>query len=280
MANATTAHSAQTPLDPDHAARPLFVLHERIAAGAGPLHSHRRHQLIYAADGVVTVTAGRGWWVVLPQRAVWVPAGTPHRVAAKAPFALCSLYVSTRLRRDWPGSCQVVAVPPLLRELLLEAAGFGDRYPARGPQRRLLDVAVDRIATLDVAPLSLELPRDLRARRVAEALRADPSERRPLAEWGRRVGASARSLERLFLRDTGMSFARWRAQARLLAALERLGAGRRVTQVALEVGYDDPSSFIAAFKRVLGVTPRRYFHAAAGASARATVGVSQRRRST
>jgi AraC-like DNA-binding protein len=262
MANTTTPPPA-VPLDPDRAARPLFVLHERIAAGSGPLHCHRRHQLIYAADGVVTVTADRGWWVVPPQRAVWVPAGTPHQVAAGAPFALCSLYVATRLRRDWPAGCRVVAVPPLLRELLLEAADFGDRYPARGAQRRLLEVAVDRIATLDVAPLALEVPHDPRARRVAEALRADPSERRLLADWGRQVGASARSLERLFLRDTGMSFARWRAQLRLLAALERLGAGRSVTQVALDVGYDDPSSFIAAFKRTLGVTPRRYFRTTA-----------------
>lgn len=68
-----------------------------------------------------------------------------------------------------------------------------------------------------------------------------------------------RTLVRLFPTQTGMTFREWRQQCRLLRALELLAAGDSVTRVALKLGYEDSSSFIAMFKRSLGTTPTRYF---------------------
>ena len=56
---------------------------------------------------------------------------------------------------------------------------------------------------------------------------------------------------------------------RLLAALERLATGVSVTNVALDLGYDSPSAFIAMFRRALGSTPKRYFSTRRGGTARA-----------
>jgi AraC-like DNA-binding protein len=74
--------------------------------------------------------------------------------------------------------------------------------------------------------------------------------------------AGARTLERLFQKETGMTFGKWRQQLRLLHALRLLAGGRSVTAVALEVGYDSTSAFIAMFKRTLGTTP--HYRAALG----------------
>jgi AraC-like DNA-binding protein len=73
------------------------------------------------------------------------------------------------------------------------------------------------------------------------------------------VGLTSKTFARRFVSETGVSFGRWRQQQRLLAAIELLGEGRSVTEVAFEVGYHDVSSFIAAFKTVMGETPARYF---------------------
>lgn len=97
------------------------------------------------------------------------------------------------------------------------------------------------------------------ARRVAEALRRDPSDKRTLAEWALIVNASERTLAREFTKDTGMSFGRWRTAIRLQAALPMLAAGDAVGRVAARVGYERPSAFVAAFRRELGVTPAAYF---------------------
>jgi AraC-like DNA-binding protein len=118
---------------------------------------------------------------------------------------------------------------------------------------------LDEIRQLPVAPLHLPEPADGRLRSITTALRTDPTDDRTLDTWARAVGASTRTLARLFLAETGMTFRQWQRQARLLAGLVRLAAGQPVTVVALEVGYESPSAFIAMFKRALGTTPGQYF---------------------
>ncbi len=153
-------------------------------------------------------------------------------------------------------------VTPLLRELIVRATAFAQPYAERGREARLARVLADEIAAARVAPFALPAPRDARLLRITRRLLDDPADDRTLAAWGRAAGASPRTLARLFRRETGMSFARWRQQARLLRALELLAAGRAVTEVALDLGYESTSAFITMFRETLGSTPARYFSAA------------------
>jgi AraC-like DNA-binding protein len=134
-------------------------------------------------------------------------------------------------------------------------------------EARLIGVLLDQLEVLPTIPLQLPLPSDERALRVSAWLRSHPDDPCPLKQLPGRAGASVRTIERLFQRETGMSFGKWRQQLRLLQSLRLLAAGRAVTAVALEVGYDSPSAFIAMFKRALGTTPHRYFAPASGRNA-------------
>lgn len=222
-------------------------------------HSHDWDQLIYASRGVMTVHTPDGSWVVPPQRAVWVPGGVTHRIETSGAVAMRSLYLVPGLARAGPKRCAVVSVAPLLRELILHAVRL--RVLERGvpAHRRLVGVILDQIATLPAMPLQLPLPSDRRALGVARMLQQDPSDSRSLGTLARGAGASKRTLERLFVRETDLSFAHWRQQMRLLHAVRLLAEGRPVTAVALDVGYESPSAFIAMFKAALGCTPGRYF---------------------
>jgi AraC-like DNA-binding protein len=219
-------------------------------------HCHARHQLAYARSGVMTVTMPHGAWVVPPQRAVWLPARIPHEIRCATAVAMRTLYVAPGAAAGLPPSCCVVHVSPLLRELVLASV------EAPGPERRrrrLAALILAELAAATVAPLHLPEPMDPRVRRITEALRADPGDPRTLAAWSRQVGASGRTLSRLFLAETGMTFRQWQRQARLLAALVKLARREPVTAVALDLGYDSPSAFIHAFRRALGTTPGAYF---------------------
>jgi AraC-like DNA-binding protein len=230
-------------------------------------HHHAWHQLIYARAGVMTVSTGRGAWVVPPQRAVWMPAETDHQIRCATPVSMRTLYIAPRTAAALPAACCVVHVSPLLRELVLASV------EAPGPARRrsrLGALVLCELAEAAIAPLHLPEPGDPRVRRITEALRAAPGDPRPLGAWGRQVGASTRTLSRLFLAETGMTFRQWQRQARLLAALVKLAQREPVTTIALDLGYDSPSAFIHAFRQALGTTPRRYFeggHATAGGAA-------------
>ena len=222
-------------------------------------HSHPRSQLIYAERGVMTVTTGIGVWVIPPQRAVWVPGGMEHRVGAAGPIRMRSLFVAAGAKAGLPAECCVVTVSPLLRELILRAVEIPPLYDLDGPDGRLMDVILDQLQRLPVTPLHLPMAVDARLGRITSALLAEPGINRTLAEWSNEAGASARTLSRLFVKETGMTFGAWRQQARLLKALEMLAGGHGVTAAALDLGYQSPSAFVAMFRRALGVSPGRYF---------------------
>ncbi len=247
-------------LDPDRSPRALFVLEERYSAGEGPWHQHRRAQLMYASEGVLTVRTHAGWWVVPPNRAVWLPGGTAHRVSSRSGFWLRTLYVRPRLVQ-LPERCRVVAVDALSRELLVAASAFGDRYRPGSSEARLLRVLVDRLPFLSTAPLQVPMPKDPRLAALVTALTLAPDDPRTMAQLASANGLTERTLSRHFLLETGLTFGRWRQHLRLPTALEWLGAGHGVTRAALEVGYQDVSAFITAFKATLGTTPARYFGA-------------------
>ena len=112
-------------VDPDQAARPMFVLSERYESLRSPWHRHRRAQFVHASEGVLSVRTATGLWVVPPQRAVWILPDVKHRVMAPKGCWLRSLYVEPGVA-PLPPQCCVVNVDPLLTLLLVEASGFGN----------------------------------------------------------------------------------------------------------------------------------------------------------
>ncbi|UYV11720.1 MAG: helix-turn-helix transcriptional regulator [Phycisphaera sp.] len=232
-------------------------------------HAHAWPQLVYASSGVLTVGTGSGIWVVPSRRAVCVPAGVEHSVACSGATAVRTLYFHPVMCGHWEDRPRVVGVSPLLTQLVLHVLELGGLRRDDARQRRLASVVLDQIATTREAPLRLPMPSDERAIRIADRIMANPGDARTLEGVAEGSGASARTLARLFAEQTGMSFGQWRTQARLAHALTRLAEGVPVQLVATEVGYEQPSAFIAMFKRELGETPGRYFDDAADGSARA-----------
>jgi len=102
------------------------------------------------------------------------------------------------------------------------------------------------------------LPAEPRLRALCLAMLDDLSQDGTLEDWAGRLGASGRTLARLFLRETGLSFGAWRRQARLAEAVARLTQGSSIAEIAAALGYESPSAFTAMFRRELGESPRRY----------------------
>jgi AraC-like DNA-binding protein len=224
-------------------------------------HTHDWAQLVYASEGVMTVETADGTWVVPSHRGVWIPAGIAHTIAMSGWVSMRTLYILPRLACGLPRRCTVVAVSSLLRQLILYAVAQGALRRDVPQHRRLVAFLIDQVRALPAVALELPMPRDARALRVAARLREEPGEPAPLDILAREAGASRRTLERLFEKETGMSLGRWRQQARLLQAMRLLARGEPVTSTALEVGYESPSAFIAAFSTALGTTPGRYYRA-------------------
>jgi len=219
-------------------------------------HSHDRHQLAWAADGVLTVVAEAHTWVLPPTRALWIPAGVVHETIAAEKATMRTLYLKPKLCPITWAAPQPVAATRLLAELILHLSE-APLEPAK--RSRAEAVLLDLLQPVATTTIEVTMPTDDRALDVARGLLADPADGRSLAEWGRAVGASGRTLTRAFLAGTGIPFGRWRTAVRLRAALPHLASGEPISVVADRVGYRTPSAFVAAFRRETGLTPGAYF---------------------
>lgn len=240
--------------------RPVFARAESLSGSSwAPAHRHDWVQLSYAVSGVLAVRTSAGSFIAPPQRAIWVPAGIEHEVTTSARAEMRSLYVQRGACARQEDACEVLEVTPLARELIVAASGLKPEYDEGGPQGRLVAVLLDEIAALRAVAFNLPMPADARLQRLCAALQAAPDDGRTLAQWGREVGLTERSLARLFVKETGFSFGDWRLRLRLLLSLGALEGGDSVTRVALDMGYASTSAFIAAFRRSFGLTPREMF---------------------
>lgn len=230
-----------------------------------PVHRHAYGQLAYAAAGFLTLDADDATWVVPTDRAAWIPAGARHSLATRVRTWLHTIYLPTGAAPGLGDATTVVQVTPLVRELIAHVVGRGTLDLADPGDHRLIDVLVDQVRLIDVAPLELRSPVDVRAREAADLLRADPS--RDPADVARTVGSSRRTLERRFREETALALGRWRQRAQILRAMELLSDGASVTDAGYGVGYATTSAFIAAFRRVTGATPGRFVERIRPASA-------------
>lgn len=222
-----------------------------------PPRSNPSDRLVYASEGVITVTTGQGAWVAPPERAVWLPAGMDYSVKVVATATSHSIDVDPALKLRGEPRCELISIKPLLHHLIMEAYEARDEG-ASARNRMLLSLIQAEIARAPSLPVLLSFPRHAGLLRLCEAFVAKPAAQQSIDVWSARLGLSRRTFTRLFRNETGLSFTDWRRQACLFAALPRLSAGEAVTTVAMDLGYSSPSAFTTMFKQIIGVSPRRY----------------------
>ncbi len=197
-------------------------------------------------------------WLTPATKAIWLPAGVEHRIDIQGEVAMRTLYIAPARAALLPADPATLAVEPLLRELILHIVRIGMLAADRPEHGRMSGVLIDLLHGARREDLRLPLPGDPRARAAALRLQAAPAEAVDLSILAAESGASLRTLQRLFPKETGLTLEAWRQKARLIHAMARLASGERVTAAALDSGYQNVGAFIAAFSRHFGMTPGRY----------------------
>jgi AraC-like DNA-binding protein len=254
--------AAVADFDPDETDRPAvaFRLDVKQYETEVPVHRHRKGQLILALRGAVTCRVPHAWWMVPPECGVWIPGGMPHSNRATANARLSFLFVEPGVAA-LPDLCCTLSISPMLREMILHLAKIPQAYAMGGHTERLVRVLLDELALMPVERFHLPVSDHPKICQIADALAADPRDRSTLAQWAARVAVSERTLARMIVQETGLSFGRWRQQLHLLVALRELANGASVQRVSSDLGYESVTAFITMFKKALGQSPGRYFAA-------------------
>ncbi|MBJ2236750.1 helix-turn-helix transcriptional regulator [Pseudomonas fluorescens] len=224
-----------------------------------PEHSHNKHQLLYAIGGVMVVYSALRQWTVPPNRGFWMPCGQVHSLRCVGTLKMRSVFVRPDSFPNLPAEPKTVTVSPLLSELIKASVSLKPPYAEDSRDARIMPLILDELAILPALPLSLPQPADPRLSPICLALQDEPSDASTVADWSARLGLDQTTIQRLFRKETGMTFGQWRQQARLLLALERIAVGEKIIDVAFELGYESPSAFTSMFKKQFGKTPSHFF---------------------
>lgn len=241
-------------------ARPANAIGVSMEAGGieSDFHSHAESQLLLQVRGELTCEASNALWIVPPQSALWVPSGVSHRIRGRAPLEGYSLFVESQAHAGLPQECCAVSVSTLFRELLFRLASRPAQYDLDGPDARLVAVLLDELAAAKVEDHRLPMPSEPRLRRLVEAIVENPGDASTAATWADHIGIGERTLNRLLVKETGLSFGRWRQRLHTTLAIQRMARGASVQQVATDLGYGSASSFVTMFRKALGTSPARY----------------------
>jgi len=154
---------------------------------------------------------------------------------------------------------RAMVVDKLLRELILQVIRWGNDYEVDDKKERLMRFLLDQIEDAQQTPLYLNMPVDKRLIKITSRLSQHPADNTSLEQWSYFIGATPRTINRLFNKETNMGFVQWRQRLRILYSLDRIERGDNLAEVALELGYESSSAFITMFKKHLGTSPKRYF---------------------
>lgn len=257
-----TTRLAHTLFDPDSTSGPAVARHIDFVEYAAevPVHTHRKGQLIIALYGAVICQAENDLWIVPPDCAMWIPGGIAHSAKATWNAHLNYLFIEPGAAA-LPERCCTLAISPLIKALVERLTHEEADCAVQSHAGRLTRVTLDELATMPQQKLSLPVSSHPKIRAMADVLVSHPEDRSTFKSWAKRLALSERSLARLMLRETGLTFGRWRQQLHLIVALRELASGVSVQNVAANLGYESVNAFITMFKKSMGSTPAHYFAA-------------------
>ncbi|UNB65685.1 AraC family transcriptional regulator [Pseudomonas syringae group genomosp. 7] len=248
-----------TPPDLARALYPIQPLARSYARGLEiEPHTHDWGQLLYAQSGIMLVETPTSALLVPPHRGVWIPPHVHHGVSVVSDLEMRNIYLRTELAEKIGSELTVVEVAPLLRELIkrrVNLAPSGDEaYRDALDGFLVVELRRSRSALLQV---TMPVNGDRRLRSLCHQVLRAPSLSISFEQHAVAIGASTRTLARLFKTELGVGFSEWRKSVQLAHAAARLLEAVPVGTVAAELGYN-LTSFSEMFKRATAVTPSVY----------------------
>ncbi len=230
------------------------------APGRRSLHTHPTGVICLRLSGGrcgMELTSG---FVTIPSHcAAWVPPHCPHNLVQMADATSVSLHIAPEVASRMPSEPMRCFLNPMTFEMMKHFAAVYGTTEKGIHAKRLARIIIEEVLAAPRIPRGFApVPRDERLMRIFRALDVPGFRRLTADRIAETVGVSARTLSRLTLQETGLSFGQWVLHTVMLYALEDLGRGETVEAVAGLAGFETASAFIRAFARLFGVTPGEY----------------------
>ncbi len=228
-----------------------------------PAHHHSRAQFLYASTGIIQVFTPNHVWLIPPMCALWIPAYVEHSVISLSRVKMNTALVEAQAASVLGQQCFIIRVSKLLHELLIrlnaiEHIPTSELLSSDELSHAIQILIFDEIQKANSLPIQIPWPQDKRLMSICQALLQAPQHHKDLSTWADEIGTSARTLMRMFQKETGLSYRAWLQQMHIAQALSKIASGQSIAQISESLGYTNPSAFSAMFKRHLGQTPQQF----------------------
>ncbi|MBN2985296.1 AraC family transcriptional regulator [Pseudomonas lactucae] len=237
--------------------------------GEGEPHRHPVGQFVLVKKGMLYGHTQDQRWLLKPGMAVWIPPQTLHAGVAYSQVDLTVLYLGREQSKDFSTTLKLIEASALVIALCDRLAEEGARPLTEVQRSCILQLLLQDITELPASNMVLPLPSDGRLKRVTDQLIARPGLRKSLAEWGGEVGATERTLTRLFRKETGLCYTQWYNRLLLVEAYRGLMVEHTNERLAHHLGFASSDSFGHWFRRVTGSSPGKVRSTLQGAAAKA-----------
>lgn len=236
---------------------------EHLNGGTVPCHRHIYGQLLYPSAGVMKVWADGSVWMVHSSSALWLPPQIPHKFVASGNVLLKTVLVSSEQSDAIGTTCFMTGISSLLRELLISVNQLSQKINGEDHELRLRFSSMETLILQEIksgGKISLELPwpEDERLLQLCNGLLNHKGDLPTLNAMADKMSVSCRTLMRLFVKETGVTFSNWVQQMHVIRAVAFLDEGHSVSQIARSLGYASAESFGNIFKRKTGCSPGKF----------------------
>lgn len=242
---------------------PLLVTRPEHSSGREiSFHQHQQAQLLIVEKGTSRIQGEQGWWLAMPDTAIYIPPNIEHRALYNKETILLNLVFNIYPEQALPDQISLILVSNLMKALAEQALLLNQKNERQMDLEQL--ALIKQLMLLQLgqrvqsSTLYVASGIDKRLKYITNTLKNDPSCDASLQQFATEVHSSVRTIARLFAQETGLSFSQWREKMRMIIAIERLIAGQSITELAIDLGYQSSSSFSTAFRRVMGIPPKQY----------------------
>lgn len=222
------------------------------------MHEHTWHQIIFPINGLLQTKSGDYQYLAPHTSALFVPATLQHESIALSNTTFMGIYLNPNFCGIYKKKIRAISLTPFLKELLQEIRRKCVSTDNLDEISHLLAVLHDQIHREEILTFKLLLPKDRRLKLIFDKLSDTPALDWSLKKWGEKVGASERTLSRLFVKEFNTSFPRWRQHLRLIYSLSLLDEDLPIQAIADRVGYQNDSSYISSFRSYFNTTPQKF----------------------
>lgn len=221
-------------------------------------HTHDFGQFFSANRGSMYVGTRDRVLLLNPSMAVWIPPDLEHWLGYVSSNEIIYVDVNRAEAGKLGTEPRIVRMTPLLQALMGVVPVSEPSSFSKPHETALFDLLFYEILAAKDIPLSIAMPQDKRIRGLAQAALDEPGSIASVDQWLFGASASRKTIERLFITETGMAPLRWLRQVRILHAVSQLAAGKKISSVALDLGYQSPSAFTYMFRNATGMSPRDF----------------------